>query len=147
MAKDPKSPNVQDTPSVPVDVLAAAFSQAIELARPKPVDVAQIFIDHDNADPVKRLRRKITQCGAAIQIRGCSDDLVKHLNELEPGVYLNGRVTVEQRGNPPHESLDIQYPRTSVTDRVINQGLFSSFSVLLQLINAEQKARAAAKQI
>lgn len=139
MAKDTKP----ETPSVPVDALAEAFQKALEgVAPPKPFDYSEYLQRPENQDPADSLKTPVLQHMQPLSIKGASDDLIRHLNELEPGKYIGGRVTVELIGRPPHQKFNITYPWQSMNDRMRNQNLFTSFSDLLQKINAEQKAKA-----
>ena len=136
-----------DSKSVDINALAAAFQQgmaaAIEQAKPKEFDYAEWMNRPENRDPFLDLKRPVLQHGQPIQIRGASADTIKHLNELEPGDYIGGRVQVRVAGQAPHEKVFINYPADSVTDRMHNQTLFSSFSDLVKKISEEQKARSA----
>jgi len=146
---------VQDTPensSLPVDSLAAAFAagmkQALEQVAPKPAfDYAEYIQRPENIDPATTLKRPVLQHGHPINIWGIKKDdaIINHLNELEPGEYLGGRVKVILMGREPNQKLNVTYPWDTVQERMKNQTLFSSFSDLLQKINNEQKQKAASK--
>lgn len=134
-----------DNPTVSVADLAAVFQTLVEQIKPKEFDYNEFINRPENRDPAEQLTTPVLQHGHPIQIRGCSQDTIKHLNELVPGEYIGGRVKVTLKGQPPHQHFHIDYPWQTAQDRMHNHTLFTSFSDLVQKINQEQKAKTASK--
>jgi hypothetical protein len=125
--------------------LAAAITAGIAANQPaRQVPFHEYMALPENREP--ELKRPVFQNGQPIQIRGCSADTIKHCDELEPGAYLGGVIRVTRNGQPPNEETHIDYPWSSVNERMIIYGLVSSFSDMVAKIHKEQRERAAVKR-
>jgi hypothetical protein len=124
--------------------IAAAITQGIAAVQPaKDVEFGEYIMRPGKLEPM--LDRPVFQNGQPIQIKGCSQDTIKHLNGLAPGQYLGGAITVAVKGAAPNESVHISYPCSTHDDRLKVYQLVSSFSDMVAKIAREQ-AEAVTKQ-
>ena len=115
---------------------------------------AEYLARPENQDPARELAIKVTQHGRQINLWGLRNtDTVKHLNNiidftqkwlgagrLLPLSYFNGRVTVTLKGHGDDQKLDIDYP-FGHQHTAVNKDYFSSFSDLVQKIDAANQTR------
>ena len=129
-----------EAPNVSLNDLVSAL-QAIQPK--KEVDYFEYLQRPENRDPAERLTRPVFQHGIPVNLHGVSDDTIKHLNEMQPGIYFDGIVTVELNGKPPHEALYIEYDIKNRDIRFKNHTLFTSLSDLAKKCNEQHKEQVA----
>ena len=121
-----------------VKALASAIREAIVETRPaEKIDIGEYLMRPENREP--DLDRPVFQNGQPIQIKGASQDTIKHLNALVPGDYLGGAIKVTFKGQAPDVSVHITYPCSTVDDRMKIYSLVSSFSDMICKISKEQR--------
>lgn len=119
--------------------LGAAIAQGVEAAQPKKdVEFGEWISRPENREP--DLARPVFQNGSPIQIKGCSQDTIDHLNALQPGKYLGGAITVTVRGDEPNQQVHITYPCARLSERMKIYQLVTSFSDMVQKIHQEAQA-------
>jgi hypothetical protein len=122
--------NLQDLAKAITDGIAATVPQ-------KDVSYSDYVKRPGKRQP--KLARPVFQNGQAINIKGASQDTVKHLDGLEPGEYLDGLVKVSTKGRDNNVEVHITYPCATVDDRMAIYSRVSSFSDMVQKIAAEQR--------
>ena len=122
-----------------LNALAKAIADGITATQPTK-DVS--FEDYIKRPGVMepKLKRPVFQHGHPIQIKGCSQDTIKHLDELQPGDYFGGLVKVTLRGYEPDVELHIDYPCATIDERMKVYSHVTSFSDMVQKMAKEQKA-------
>jgi hypothetical protein len=110
--------------TVGVSELAAALTAAIQAARPEKKNpfnrkVGTPWTPKDGSKKLK-LKRKIYQHGLPIDEDIIDNEEIALLNQLRPGLYLDGVVKVNRRKD---RALDISYPMKTSAQRLklINQ--------------------------
>jgi hypothetical protein len=131
-----------EAPSVSIDNLTAAFTAALKQVQPaRETDPSEYMRRPDKLDPV--LKRPVYQMGQPVQIRGCSQDTINHLDNLVDGLYIDDMVKVEVRGKMPHQSVHItyNYDWDNRDQRMTFYSKVSSFSDMVAKIAKEQAAK------
>lgn len=158
-----ETPTPTPAPVVDVNSLAQAFAQAIAAVGNSNADKLSTIAEtlQRNA-PVrkvtiaellaKRPKRKAKlhgdfyQHGQQIFERQVSDEEIKMLNQLQPGTYIQGWVTVERKGPDTNPSTYIHWPCDTVDKRLSFAALAPNFYSVLKQIVDEQEAQKKAIQ-
>jgi hypothetical protein len=128
------------------EAIARAITNGIAATQPpRDVPFAEYILRPGKLEP--KLDRPVFQNGQPIQIKGASQDTIRHLNNLKPGRYLGGAVTVALKGDAPNVSVHITYPCATNDERLRIYQLVSSFSDMVQKIAREQEPAQAAAQV
>lgn len=129
-SNDKPAPGVFDA-----EALAAAITAGIVATQPpreKTYDERQA--EKRAIDPRPKPSRPTYQNGFEINPRGLSTDCVRKLDALKPGVYMGGKVVVQDLGNG---GINIRYSNATPDERMALAALFSSFSDLVFKLHAE----------
>lgn len=127
--------------------LITGIREAIKESRPKEFDALEHLRREQELDPGRNLIRPTFHHNVPVNLRGCSDETVKQLNELKPGRYIKGMVTVEIRGDAPNDALYIETPFQNKDERMrFYMEIGGKFSNMVAMVTKEIKEREAAKE-
>lgn len=126
---------VTDTNTLAAAIAAgiAPLAQGIASLAPKPEmkEGDPAYTEYLKAQGLFDVFEKpVYQNGYEAEARGLSEEVRTRVCRLRPGQYLKRRVTVEVDGRSVH----LKYPTKREDDRMINMGLWSSFSDLVNKI-------------
>jgi hypothetical protein len=128
---------MSDSAETTIKALTEALTAAIAAAQPKKDVTFEEFIQRpENREP--DLKRPVFQNGHPIQIKGASAATIRNLDNLKPGTYLDGLITVRIDGREPNETVHITYPCSTIDQRMRIYSRVSSFSDMVKKIAAEQ---------
>jgi hypothetical protein len=138
VAEAPAAPSQQQ---VDINTLAAAFAQAINIA--KPMEKKTPFNRKINTpwtptdgSPRLKLKRAVHQHGVLLDPEFLSNDEIALFNKLKPGLYLDGYVRVIRRKD---RGISLDYPVKTAAQRLrlVNQFGVRNLQELLEKCVAE----------
>lgn len=136
--------NEKNTPgTIDAEALASAITAGIMATQP-PRDKTYEERQREKraTDPRPKPSRPTFQNGFEINPRGLSTDCVRKLDALKPGIFLGGKVTVQDLGNG---GINIRYSNATPDERMGLMALFSSFSDLVFKLHAEMTGKTKAE--
>lgn len=91
--------------------------------------------------PREPLKREVNMNGARLRPSQLSEEEIVLLNQLKPGTYLDGTVSVvETRGVGSGSAIDLVYNNASQENRINHYMRVGSLSNMCKMILAEQNA-------
>ena len=127
--------------SVSAQDLAQALATALQAIQP-PRDQGYAEVagkDVFNPSGRKReLKRDTYVNHFRVDVRYLHDQEVALLDQVKPGRYLDGKVTVsEQHGEGGRSVIHIQYPDKGIEDRLMMKSVAPNFATLIQRVVSE----------
>lgn len=135
------TPDVETEVENPQTALAAAIVAAVNANQPpRKIKAAEYQRTRSVHRDKPKLTRPIYQNGYALDIYQLSKDAIEMANQIKPGIYADGLLTVVsiQEGTGMH-ALNITYPNKSVDERMAIKSAFPSFEHMLARILKDMK--------